>query len=110
MGDMRESEVTAAIVRFLRRRGWNAKRQNVARVQLEDGRRIAFGKRAQADWAFDHPQFGLLEVEMKAPGKKPTKAQAEYLATAVAVRKIKATWTDDPAKFERWYAENYPTV
>lgn len=106
---MNENEVTAAIVRFLQERKWIAKRRNVGLFYTPDRRAVRIGKPGEPDWFFVHRQHGYLEVEMKRPGARPDKRQDEYLATMRALG-VQATWTDDPAKFERWYAENYEAV
>jgi hypothetical protein len=104
-----ENEVTKAVVRFLQERKWIAKRRNVGLFYTRDGRPVRIGTPGEPDWFFVHRQHGHLEIEMKKPGEKPDQRQQEYLATMNALG-VPATWTDDPAKFERWYAETYKAI
>lgn len=105
---MTENDVEAAIVRFLRNRGWVVDRNTVAGAFTADGRHLSVGRRGQADWraARDNKhRVHYLEVEVKAPGKRPSPRQREYLALR-AHQGIAATWADSVESFADWYAQN----
>lgn len=106
MGAQSENSVTADIVHFLLQRGWRPDRVQVGVFLTPDGRKIAIGRRGQPDWRFIHPRYGYQEVEMKATGKKPSREQAEYIATAHAMG-FKCTWADSLEMYRAWYQDAF---
>jgi hypothetical protein len=106
-----ENDVEHAIVHFLRRRGWLVDRNQVGLLYTADGRPCPVGRRGQCDWRAVRPLAGgergaaqYLEIEVKAPGWKPTKVQREYMALRTH-QGVLVTWADSVEGFERWYGE-----
>ena len=107
-----ENVVEHAIVHFLRDRGWIVDRNQVGLLYTADGRPCPVGRRGQCDWRAVRPTdlnrgpCQYIEVEVKAPGQKPTKVQREYMALR-AHQGIAVTWADSLEGFERWYGEAF---
>jgi hypothetical protein len=106
-----ENDVEHAIVHFLRRRGWLVDRNQVGLLYTADGRPCPVGRRGQCDWRAVRPLAGAvggaaqyMEIEVKAPGRKPTQVQREYMALRTQ-QGILVTWADSVEGFERWYGE-----
>lgn len=103
-----ERDVAAQIVTWLCVRGWIPYRKNVG--VLRDGERVTrFGKPGECDWLFVRPRshpcgFAACEIEVKAPGKKPTQLQREYIATRNRLG-IPATWVDSVTALQEWFGE-----
>lgn len=96
-----ENDVEREVVRFLQRQGWIVDRVNVGLFYTNTRQPIRIGKPGQPDWRAKRRRE-YLEVEIKAPGEQPSKAQAEYLA-AMRHLGIAATWCDSLQAFELWY-------
>lgn len=101
-----ENEVEVDIIAFLRARGWIVDRNQVGLFFTRDARPVRVGREGQCDWrAVRHRTAGgcdYLEVEAKATGQKPDKAQLEYIALR-RHQGIPCTWADSVAMFEQWY-------
>ena len=105
---MTENQVEAAIVGFLKTRGWVVDRNNVGGVYTRDGKPMQIGRRGQCDWRATRdrnrtPHY--LEVEVKATGAKPTPVQREYMALRTH-QCILVTWADSLEAFAQWYDLN----
>ena len=107
-----ENDVEAAIVRFLRDRGWIVERNQVGLLYTADGRPCPVGRRGQCDWRAIRPVPGLmgaaeyLEVEVKRPGAKPSKVQREYMAMR-CWQGVACDWADSLDRFVAWYGEHF---
>jgi hypothetical protein len=97
-----ENDIEAEIIGYLRERGWICRRQHVGVYSTPDGRRQAIGDRGECDWRCFRAHDGILakylELEVKAPGKKPTSAQMEYMAKRQAQGFV-AVWADSLEMF-----------
>lgn len=107
MSTVTENDVEAEIIGFLKNRGWIIRRQHSAVVKSLSGFAIRLGEVGQCDWSAMRPSgqdrtVEYLEIEAKAPGKKPDKAQREYIAKRLH-QGISATWADSLDVFRRWY-------
>lgn len=107
-----ENDVEAAIVGFLRRRGWTVERNQVGLLYTADGRPCPVGRKGQCDWRALRPVPDLpgaveyFEVEVKRPGAKPTNVQREYMALRTHLGYL-VTWADSPKSFHQWYEEAF---
>ncbi len=121
-----EAHVTRQVRDFLEARGWRAVRMNAGKwvpwaecMRYGEYFRVSergrepkkpaaydWGDKHGPDWLFVHGRHGVLYVEMKAEGKKPSKMQNAYLEV---LRKegFPATWTNSFDEFERWYADRH---
>lgn len=104
-----ENDVEAEIIGFLKNRGWIIRRQHSAVVRSLAGHSIRLGEVGQCDWSAMRPCaqpriVEYLEIEVKRPGEKPSKAQREYIAKRLH-RGISATWADSLELFRRWYCD-----
>ncbi len=118
-----ENIVEAQIVGFLRLRRWIVKRQHVGKHvplgfllrMLERGRItkadvfravVDVGEKHAADWRAERSAGGglmqVLYVEVKAPGRKPSPEQADWIER-VRLTGALATWSDSIDDFESWY-------
>ncbi len=107
MYTLTENDVEAEIVGFLVNRGWIIRRQHSCVVRSLSGHKIRLGEMGQCDWSAMRPAkqervVEYLEIEAKAPGKKPSKPQREYIAKRLH-QGISATWADSLDLFRRWY-------
>lgn len=98
-----EDDVEWNCVEWLQRRGWIADRVQVGVFYTKDGRAVPIGKKGQPDWRFKCGRM-YMEIEFKAPSKKPDKWQLEYLATMQHLG-VLCTWVDCLAGLQAWYAE-----
>lgn len=105
---MTENEVSAQVVAWLQERGWYPERRNVGMFWTAErfGKPFRVGTVGACDWIFAHPTLGYLEVEMKATGKQPSKAQREYMALRTH-HGLKATWCDSLDAFSDWYEDHF---
>jgi hypothetical protein len=88
------------ILDCLRVFGVEARRQNTGAALNPRGQMVRFGEPGQADITGTLPWGRRLEIEAKAPGKRPTAKQLDYL------RRINESggvgiWIDDPAELAR---------
>lgn len=112
-----ENDVEYNIVGWMRAQGWIAERNPVGLLYTKDGRPHPVGKPGACDWRFKRSRLyslDYMEIECKAPGKKPDKRQLEYMA-AMKASGVVAAWFDSLAKFEDWYrvvmhSETYAAV
>lgn len=122
-----ENIVEQQICDFLRVRRWVVKRQHVGKHvplgfllrTMEHGgitREAIFrnivdvGEKYAADWraerAVDGGLMQVLYVEVKAPGRKPTPEQKEWLERA-RLAGARAGWWDSIEAFTTWYAREF---
>lgn len=107
-----ENDVEAAIVHFLRQRGWLVERNQVGLLYTADGRPCPVGRRGQCDWRAIRPLPGFpgavehFEIEVKRPGAKPSKPQREYMAMRTHLGLL-AVWADSLGSFMGWYEEAF---
>jgi hypothetical protein len=102
-----ENDVEAEIIGFLVNRGWIIRRQHSAVLLTPYGGKVRVGEEGQCDWSAMRPTkqdriVEYLEIEVKRPGKKPSKPQREYIAKRLH-QGISATWADSLDLFRRWY-------
>lgn len=93
----RESEVTSAVVGYLRASGYAPYRRNVLQATAEyDGRvrTIRNGEPGQADWWFILKNGRHAEIEIKRPGEKPSAEQLLWLCN-ININKGYAFWVDE---------------
>jgi hypothetical protein len=124
---MPENQVEAQIVAYLRLRRWVVKRQHVGKHvplgfllrTLERGpitreaifrNTVDVGEKYAADWRAERSAAGglmqVLYVEVKAPGKKPTPEQCDWLERA-RLAGARAGWWDSLDSFEAWYTREF---
>lgn len=126
---MPENQVEAQIVDFLRQRRWVVKRQHVGKHvplglllrYLERGpitkellfrNTVDVGEKYAADWRAERATAGhsrlmqVLYVEVKAPGKKPTREQEDWLKRA-RINGALAGWWDSLDSFMAWYKAEF---
>lgn len=122
-----ENAVEAQICDFLRARRWIVKRQHVGKHvplgfllrTLEHGgiskeaifrNVVDIGEKYAADWRAERAAGdGLLQVlyvEVKAPGRKPTREQLDWLERA-RLSGARAGWWDSIDSFEAWYVTEF---
>lgn len=101
-----ENDVEADILRFLVRNNWIVRRQHSGIFRTQAGHPIRLGEPGMCDWSAMRPTGGrvvqYLEVEAKAPGKKPDPKQREYMAKRKH-QGILCCWADSGLAFETWY-------
>lgn len=100
-----ENDVEYNIVGWMRAQGWIAERNPVGLLYTQDGRPHPVGRPGACDWRFKRSadySLHYMEIECKAPGKKPEKRQLEYMA-AMNASGVVAAWFDSLSKFEGWY-------
>jgi hypothetical protein len=121
-----ENQVESQILGFLRARGWLVERQQAGVVigigpllaALDRGQvitrellyrsMIRQGEKGRADWVAvrcgtpDSGNVQRIEVEIKAPGKKPSAEQLKYLRDRQACGFLCGWWDSLPA-FVAWY-------
>jgi len=95
---VREADVQRAVMQLLTLRGFRVFRRNVMGnlvLQGKHGSRVVkVGVKGQSDLYGWHRRTGRhFEIEVKAPGNKPTPDQAAWLASADADGAL-AFWTD----------------
>lgn len=92
---MNESTITHEIIAYLAARRYLVWRRNVAGIiVMPHGGRAKIGERGQADlWGWDSDSGRHIEIEVKAPGNKPTAAQESWLSLCRAGGCI-AFWAD----------------
>lgn len=95
-----ENDVEAECIGWLRKQGWIVRRQHSGVFYTRDGRPLKIGETGECDWrAFKggdargklHQQY--FELEVKATGKKPSKAQREYILKRLH-QGVVAIWAD----------------
>ncbi len=90
-----ERDITRTCREFLELRGWTSVRINAG----------PFGKSGMPDFLFLHYQRSqILWVEFKAPSRKPSKKQAEWIE-AERRKGASVLVVDDIDHFVAWYAE-----
>jgi hypothetical protein len=107
-----ENDVEHAIVAFLRARSWLVDRNQVGLLYTADGRPCPVGRRGQCDWRAVRPTdlnrgpCQYMEIEVKAPGQRPTKVQREYMALRTH-QGVLVVCADSLEYFTRWYQETF---
>ncbi len=114
-----ENTVTDPIVGFLRARGWVVTRQQSGLFArpFDPESRVRIGSKGLCDWKAERllnrstdrtvsvvQQF---EVEFKAPGKSPSKAQVAYMSSRNRTG-FTAVWFDSWNSFRDWYRNRFP--
>ena len=131
--DLPENQVECQVTEFLRARGWFVERQHVGtfvayrvlaalREAKSDADRqkalrgaipVRIGEKGKPDWVATRPCFGsgaglmphlVFEFEIKAPGKRLSPEQAEYIRKAIACKR-NAFWWDSFESFRSEYRE-----
>ncbi len=103
---LKESDVTAQIKSFLESRGWTGFRLQSGLVRGYTGNTfMRLAKKGTPDWVFVRARETLF-VEMKAPGKKPSKDQIAWLAWA-GVEGTPAIWADGLGAFMEKYGHRW---
>ena len=132
-----ENQVEAQILGFLRARGWLVERQQAGVVigigpllaALDRGQPITRellyrsmirqGENGRADWVAVRAAeliqgagefvrlYQRIEIEVKAPGKKPSPEQAKYLRDRQACGFL-CGWWDSIEAFTAWYGTRFP--
>lgn len=100
-----ENDVEYNIVGWLRSMGWIAERNPVGQLFTRDGRPHPVGRRGACDWRFKRGaqhQLHYMEIEAKAPGRKPDRHQVEYMAAMKHVGVV-AVWFDSLVALQDWY-------
>ena len=102
-----ENEVEAECIGWLRKQGWIVRRQHSGVFYTRDGRPLKVGETGECDWrAFKggdargilHQQY--FELELKATGKKPSKAQRDYMTKRMH-QGVLAFWADSLDSMQR---------
>ena len=102
-----ENEVEAECIGWLRKQGWIVRRQHSGVFYTRDGRPLKVGETGECDWrAFKggdargilHQQY--FELELKATGKKPSKAQRNYMTKRMH-QGVLAFWADSLDSMQR---------
>jgi hypothetical protein len=110
-----EADVTSQITGLARSKGWKAIRlhSGLYRGYHHPESVISAGENSQADWLFVRPIGknwpGYCEVfwlEVKAPGKRPSKAQLQWLES-MRQAGFQAAWSDSLEAFEAWYCGRF---
>lgn len=121
-----ENEVEADCIQWLRDLGWRAWRQHSGTFYTKRGTPIPMGEDGICDWRFERPvkvngpvaaNGGRLvssfvqqfELETKATGEKPTKAQREYMAKRTFNGHV-VMWTDSLAMLQPQYRKHFDEV
>ena len=65
-----ENCVEAAVLTYLRLRGWLVKRQHVIRVKSASGNWITIGERGDPDYLALHSRWPAFAIETKRPGAR----------------------------------------
>jgi len=130
--DLPENQLEGQVLGFLRARGWTVIRNHVGRyvplyvvmqaqeanqvirVNTLGGRIVTIGKKGQSDYTATRPRpelgYGMqqqIHIELKAPGKRPTPEQLEWMRQKNATGEP-AEWFDEfqddwPHSFVPWY-------
>jgi len=103
MTEKTENDVEYNCIKWLKDLRWIADRIHVGVFYTRDGRVVAIGRPGQPDWRFKRRRQ-YMEIEFKAPGKKPNKQQEEYLATMRALG-VLCTWVDSLTALQAWYTD-----
>lgn len=102
---LKERDVTISCRGWLELRGWFPVRLQSGKFRTKDQRTITIGKKGLLDWVFLRGRECLM-VEFKAPGEKPSPAQAEFLQWA-EIQGIPAMYADSlamlQAKYSKWF-------
>lgn len=111
-----ERQVAEQIWQWLSWRGWSVFRQQSGLFRrVQDEQRVRVGKVGMADWYAVRPfergtgpslLFEFMFLEIKAPGKKPTPVQQEWLAIKRS-EGYQAEWFDSLDKFVNFYRDRY---
>ena len=103
---LKERDVTPQIKGFLESRQWTGFRLQSGLVRGFTGNTfMRLAKKGTPDWVFVRGREALF-VEMKRPGKKPSKDQLTWLAWA-GVSGIKAIWADSLEMFTDKYGREW---
>lgn len=100
MPKIHERDVLRGVLDCLKVFGIEARRQNTGAATNPAGRLVRFGQPGQADVTGTLPWGRRLEIEVKAPGKRPTAKQLEYLRATNEAGAV-GLWIDDPAELAR---------
>lgn len=95
-----EGEVLKAVLDCLKLWGTDAKRQNTAAFRNPSGRLVRCGQPGDPDVTGMLPGGRRLDLEVKAPGKRPTPEQLERLKLTNAQGGV-GLWLDDAAELAR---------
>lgn len=121
--DLPENQVTAQCIDWLRLQGWICtRRQSGLFSRPSDPRsRIRIGEPGEADWYCRRPMLkhlptrenapcaGIIQafaLELKAPGREPTREQLEWGRRQMALGFV-WTWTDDLRKLQAWHERTW---
>lgn len=99
-----EGDVLLVVLAALRAFGIDARRQNTGAARFDDGRGgsrlVRFGERGNPDVTGTLPGGRRLDLEVKAPGKRPTPEQLDRLRRTNAAGGV-GLWVDDAAQMPR---------
>lgn len=101
-----ENDVEANCIGWLQSMGWIAERNHVGLFYTKDGRPVPVGRPGACDWRLKRSaehRIHYLELEVKAPGKKPDKRQLEYMA-AMRHAGVVTVSVDGLDRLQAWYA------
>lgn len=109
-----ENQVESQILGFLRARGWLVERQMSGTFQrLGGGGYITVSPKGRCDWVAVRAQFPSIlhvvermEIEIKAPGRKPSAEQLKYIRDRNACGYL-AAWWDSLGSFVVWYNQRF---
>jgi hypothetical protein len=106
-----ENDIERQIVDWLCANRWIVTRQQSGLFQRPGGKgRVRIGEVGLADWRAERPTHGLyvelFYFEVKAPGKLPSRDQANWLAKMWRLG-FEADWFDGLDKFLAWYRERF---
>lgn len=100
-----ENDVEWNIVTWMQSMGWVAERANVGLLYTKKGTPQRIGKPGQCDWRFKRDagfRIHYMEIEIKAPGRRPDRHQMEYMASMRHLGIIVA-WFDSLSGLQEWY-------
>ena len=101
-----ENDVEHNVIAFFTARGWLVRRKHVGLFYTANRQAIVIGKRGECDYYAVHPDLGYVEIEVKAPGKRPSAAQEEWMALMRHFR-LRAIWVDGVEKMAEWYRREF---
>lgn len=107
---IKENHVEAAVLTFLRVRGWRVDRQHVGKAQWPSGEWLQLHPEGTADWFAHRPATSpsCLYIETKAPGERPTEQQMLYLEMAARAGYL-TIWCDSLQAFVDFYGRYFPS-
>lgn len=107
---MNERQVVSDCIKWLRKKGWICRRQNVGLFLTQQGTPIRLGEVGEPDWRCMRPKGGnyveYFELEAKRPGKTPGDKQLEYMAKR-KYQGFVCTWADSLPMLQAWYRDTY---